>query len=260
MASTGTNRVRERIDGGEAAIGAETKTRSPEVLELFGELGFDFVWLDLEHAGPSPYDGPRLESYQRAAEATGTTVLARLPSADPHVIRKVLDCGIRTLLIPRIETADEVRAAVRATKFSYQDGPGDRGVGTARGSRWGRALAGHADREDDATLLGVMIENESAVENIEEILSVPDLGFVFIGPADLSVSLGVPLQPDAPVVQDHIDRIVTASRDAGVPFGRIANDRARIEAAIADGCTVLRVGNDLEAIRATFSELLEGLR
>jgi len=255
-----TNRIRELLADDGVALGAELKTRSPEVIELFGELGLDYVWIDLEHGGPGPYDGATLETYRRAAEAVGISLLVRLPSGDPPMVRKLLDTGVRTLLLPRVETAAEVREAVRASRFSYAGEPGDRGVGTARGSRWGRDLADHARREDETVLVGAMIENRRAVENLPSILDVPELGFVFVGPADLSVSLGEPLETDAPAVEAHVDRIVRTATDADVPVGKIAADSRAIEAAIGEGCQLLRVGTDLGAIGAHFGELLEAVR
>jgi len=254
-----TNPVRERIERGDVALGAQVKTYAPAAVELLGDLGLDYVWLDLEHAGPSPYDGPRLEAFSRAAEAAGTSLLVRLPGGEPHMVRKALDAGVRTLLIPRVETAAEVRRAVAAGRFSYDGAPGDRGVGTARGSRWGRDVADHARREDDSVLIGAMIENETAVDDLDAILDVPELGFVFVGPADLSVSLGRPLETDAPAVRERVDSIVAAATDAGVPAGRIANDPAAIESAIADGCRLLRVGSELDAAEDHFRGLLDAV-
>jgi 2-dehydro-3-deoxyglucarate aldolase len=82
------------------------------LVEVFGDLGLDFVWLDFEHTGPSAYDSKVFENLTRAAEGAGTELLVRTPSGDPEIIRKILDTGVRNLLIPRIETAEEVKRAV----------------------------------------------------------------------------------------------------------------------------------------------------
>lgn len=254
------NGIREALEAGDLVLGAQAATFSPTLVELYGELGLDFAWLDFEHAGPSPYDAEVLEGLTRAADAGDTDLLVRLPSGDPHLIRKVLDAGVRTLLIPRVETATEVREAVESTRFTYDGAPGGRGVGVSRASQWGGDLADHAEREDGSVLLGVMVENRTAVENIEEILSVPELGFVFVGPADLSVSLGAPLETDSETVRNHANRVVAASVEADVPVGGVADDADSARAAIGDGYRLLRIGSELTAVRDALSDRLEALR
>ena len=254
-----SNAIREALAADEPVYGAAADTFSPTLIEIYGELGLDFVWLDLEHAGPSPDDSTRMEEFTRAAEVAGVELLVRLPSGDPPLVRKVLDAGVRTVLIPRVETAAEVRAAVAAGRFRYDGEPGDRGVATARTGRWGGDREDHAAREDAAVSVGAMIENRTAVENLEGILSVPELGFVFVGPADLSASLGRPLETDRPDVREHVARIEAAAAEAGVPLGGIRTDPEAIRAAVADGYRLLRIGTDLDAVRDVLGERLSDL-
>ena len=247
-----TNGITEAIERKTVAVGAEAKTHSLAAIELYDELNLDFVWLDLEHAGPSPLDSKSLEEFARAAASIEP--LVRIPKGEPYIIRKVLDTGLRTLLIPRIEEASEVRRAVRAAYFDHDGSIGDRGVGSARGGGWGEDMEDHIQREDRSVLIGAMIENRSAVENIEDILSVPGLGFVFMGPADLSVSLGRPLETTAPPVQEAIETVETAAQSAGVPIGRITNEPAAIETAVETGYDILRIGSELGAASAVLTE------
>lgn len=256
---TPRNRVREAIEADEAAVGARCMTRSPMFVEVYGDLGFDFAWVDFEHGGASPWDATVFETLVRAARGADTDLLVRLPSGDPHLVRKVLDTGVRTLLIPRVETAAEVRRAVEASRFRYDGGPGERGAASGLASGWGGA-DGYVEGEDGTVLVGVMIENRAAVENIEEILGVPDLGFAFVGPADLSTSYGHPLETDHPDVLDAIGRVRDACLDAGVPVGRIANDAAAASEAIDDGYRVLRVGSEVASARTVLGERLSGIR
>ncbi|QLG61145.1 HpcH/HpaI aldolase family protein [Halorarum salinum] len=255
-----TNRLRRALERGDPVFGAGVATFSPTVIETFGDVGLDYAWLDLEHGGPSPYDSTAFEDLTRAADAAGIELLVRIPTPDPALVRKVLDAGVRTILVPRVETAEEVRRAVRASRFSYDGGVGDRGVGGAsRTSRWGGEIDDHVEREDGEALVGVMIENERAVGNLESILSVPDLGFAFVGPADLSVSLGRPMEKGHPDVRDAAERTSEACLDAGVPVGCIRNDPAEARAAVEDGYRVLRVGGDLGPMRAELSRRLDGI-
>lgn len=256
------NALRRKLDAGETLLGASCATFSPTVIETMGHLGLDYVWLDLEHSGPSPSDSTALEELTRAAEAADVALLVRLPAPDPPVVRKVLDAGVRTILLPRIETAEQLRRGVRAAYFSYDGDVGDRGVGVGRSAEW----VGYGDEfvagEDGEVLVGTMIENRRAVENVEEILSVPQLGFAFVGPADLSVSLsgGDPTRNTSAAVQSALDRTLDACLDAGVPVGRIRNGVEEARAAMADGYRIVRIGGDVSSIHATVGGRLDELR
>jgi len=257
---TAPTRIANAIREGGAAIGARTVTRSSTFIGVYAELGFDFTWVDLEHGGMSPLDTQAVEPLVWAAEAADIGLLVRLPSGDPHVVRKVLDTGVRSVLVPRVETAEEVRTAVEAARFTYQDEPGDRGVASSKASKWGADFEGYADREDRSTTVGVMIENRTAVDNLEEILAVPELGFVFIGPADLSVSLGKPLEIDDPEVQATIGEIRETGLEADVPVGRIVNDADGAIGAIDDGYSILRIGGEVGATRTVLGGRLAAVR
>lgn len=249
------NSLRESIENGEVVLGARSTTFSPTVIELFGELGIDFVWLDFEHTGPSPYDSTVFENLTRAAEVGGTELFVRLPSGHPPLIRKVLDAGVRNLLIPRVDSAAEVREAVEATRFVYEGGPGERGKASGRSSTWGHA-ENYVRTEDEQVCLGVMIEKTTAVNELDDILSIPDLGFVFIGPSDLSVQMGHPTDKGHPDVIQQIESIRDTSIDAGVPVGRITHDPESAQAAIDDGYQILRIGGELEAAQEKLRERL----
>ena len=250
---------RATIEAGGVVLGARTATLSPTVIEAYGGLGLDFVWVDLEHTGPSPQDAPALEGLTRAADVAGIDLLVRVPTGDPAEIRKVLDAGVRNVLVPRIESAAEVRQAVRATRFVYEGEPGDRGLASSRANAWG-AAEGYAEAADATVCLGVMIETAEAADAIHDVLSVPGLGFVFVGPSDLSVQLGHPGEKTHPDVVDRIAAIREACLDAGVPLGALAHDPERAVAAIEEGCQVVRIGGDLEAVRATIGDRLAAIR
>jgi 2-dehydro-3-deoxyglucarate aldolase len=255
-----SNALREAVESDRPAYGVGSETYSPAMVEIHGALGFDFVWLDFEHAGPSPYDSTAFEELTRAAELAGTELLVRLPSGEPSLIRKVLDAGVRTVLIPRIETAAEARRAVEAARFSQDGAIGDRGIGTARTGAWGGDREDHARREDDNTFVGVMIENRTAVENLPEILAVENLGFVFVGPSDLSVSLGRPLETGHPEVQSHIETVEETVRDSDVALGGIYGDAEAATAAVERGYRIVRVGSEVGAVREQLGGVLGELR
>ena len=193
--SSTTNELAAALDGGDVALGVLDNTYSPTLVEFYGELGVDFVWIDLEHGGPDPWDAASVEDLLRAAERTDVELLVRVPDSEPTLVRKALDLGARNVFLPRVDTAAEVRAAVKSARFRYDDGPGHRGLASPRARRWGLA-EDYVGTEDRETVVGATIETRAAVENVDEILDVPELGFVFIGPLDLSVSLGHPGEID----------------------------------------------------------------
>lgn len=250
------NSFREQIENGDAVYGARASMFSPTIIEIYGELGIDFVWLDFEHMGPSPYDSTVFEELTRAAEVSGIELFVRLPSGDPSLVRKVLDAGVRNLLIPRVDTAEEIRAAVEASRFVYEGEPGERGMASGRSRTWGFA-DDYVATEDDEVCVGAMIEKTTAINELEEILSVPDLGFVFIGPSDLSVQMGHPTDKNHPDVRGQIEEIEATCRSAGVPMGKIENDPGAVEKAVEDGYQIVRMGGDLSSIRSTLEERLQ---
>jgi 2-dehydro-3-deoxyglucarate aldolase len=255
------NGLRRALESGETVFGASAATFSPTVIETFGNIGLDYVWLDLEHGGPSPYDSTAVEELTRAAETADIDLLVRLPKPEPALVRKVLDAGVRTILLPRIETAAELRPAVEAAYFSYDGDVGDRGVGVGRSGEWAGYVDSFIGNEDPEILVGTMIENERAVENIEGILSVPQLGFAFVGPADLSMSMsgGDPLAKHPERVQSAVDRTLDACLDAGVPIGRIRNSVDEAQAAVDAGYQIVRIGGDVGAMRAVLGDRLTAL-
>ena len=253
------NTFREKVDRGGSVVGARASSFSPALVEIYGSIGLDFVWLDFEHGGESPWDTLRLEELTRAAEVGEIELLVRLPTGNPALIRNALDAGVRNLLIPRVDSAEEVRRAVEATRFVYDGKPGQRGIAGGRSSGYGAATDAIA-QEDENVCLGVMIEKTTAVEALPEILSVPELGFVFVGPADLAVQLGHPTERDHPEVEAAIEEIETASFERGVPVGGISHDSDRASALLERGYQIVRLGGDFEAAKQVLGDRLERLR
>ncbi len=243
-----TNRLRRTLADDGVALGILENTYNPTLVEFYGELGLDFVWIDLEHAGPSPFDGDRLEDLARAAAVTGTELLVRLPEPDPGMVRKTLDAGVRSLFVSRIETADQVRRAVEASRFEYDGEPGKRGFASPRASRWG-TTDDYAGTEDEEIVVGVTIENPTAVENLEEILSVPDLGFVFAGPLDLAVSLGYPGEPTHDEVEERVEEIREAALEADVPLGGLGFGMDDVNEKAESGYQILNLGSTTGALQ-----------
>lgn len=253
------NDVSRTVAADEPAFGARTKTVSPVMIEVFAEVGFDFVWVDLEHFGPAPSDSHSLADLVRAAEAAGTELLVRVPEPNPAVIRKVLDTGVRVVLVSRVETAAEARTAVASARFTYDGGSGERGSGSARANEWGLAGNEYYDREDRTTMIGVMLETTTAVENAEDIVAVPDLDFVFFGPGDLAVNMGHPGDTGVQDTQDAIDHLRSTALKAGVTMGCVASTADAANVAVDDKYRILRVADDVDDLVSTVRDKLEGI-
>lgn len=245
-----------RLSEGGLVRGVGATSFATAVVETAGDAGMDFVWLDLEHKGPSPADSQVLENLVRAAERVDTELLVRLPNGEPWLVRKTLDAGVSNLVIPRVETASEVRRAIRAAEFVYEDAPGGRGGAVSFASDWGRD--GYEPRQESPAV-GVMVETELAVENLTDILSVPGLDFTYLGAADLSISLGHPFETDHPTVASTVNSIREQCVEADVALGRSVGDPVSVSDAVEEGYQLLRYADDVSALRRTLSRFEDQL-
>ena len=191
---------------------------SPQMVEMVAHAGFDWVLIDLEHGTIG------LESAElmiMAAEASGITPIVRPRSNSGADISSVMDRGAAGVQVPHINTAEDARKAVSAVKF----GPGDnRGLAAGtRPDRYGfsRSMEDFTRASNEESLICVQLEHAAAIENVDEILAVDGIDVFFIGPSDLSQSMGHPGNPKAPAVDRAIKKtletIVGAGKIAGMP-------------------------------------------
>lgn len=255
-----TNKLKEAIASGRPVFGAGAITQSPIVVEIAGRAGMDFVWIDTEHGGASPRDGNSIEELLRAAEASGTTILVRTAEDDHRVIQKLLDGGVHAVLVSGVGGEEEARRIVDASRWSIDGSGGTRGYSAARFSGWASPDASYLRQANGDTLVGVMIESREAVDSIDSIVSIRDLGFVFVGPGDLSISLGVSGQTGHEKVNEAFRKVVAACNRAGVPAGFPASDAETARKALANGFRIIRCAMDTAVLRKTFSQTVKELR
>lgn len=258
------NRLADLRETDDVYLGAGVETGSEQLVELYGTLGLDWVWLDLEHKNGTPLDGAGLERLVRAAQCGGTELVVRLPDGEPATIRKVLDTGVRNVVVPRVETASDVERAVRAGRFEYDGEPGDRGLAQGRASAYGTAFDGerpYHEIEDANVQVGVLIENRTAVENIQEIVTVPELGFVFPGPGDLGVSMGRTLEYEDPEMRALIERVHEACIDHGVPLLGVQNSNfagaSGLRKAVDQGYRLVSLGDEFAFVAEAIEDRSE---
>lgn len=224
--------MKARLQRGEPALGCSLMFPSPQIVEMLGYAGFHWVLLDCEHGSLSLAD---VEIMCMAADAVGVTPIARPKSNAAADIQSVLDRGAHGVQIPHVNTADDARRAVAAVKF----GPGA-GRGLAAGTRpdrWGLGarMTDFATAANEQSLVCVQLEHEEAIRNAADILAVDGIDVFFIGPSDLSQSMGHPGNPKAPPVAAAIDKTLKAIVAAGKTPGMPATTE-NLADVIASGC------------------------
>jgi 2-keto-3-deoxy-L-rhamnonate aldolase RhmA len=226
------NRLKEKMARGEPAFGCSLMFPSPQVAEMLGFAGFDWLLIDCEHGSVSLAD---IEHMAMACDAVGITPIARPKTNSASDIQSVMDRGVMGVQVPHVNSASDAQRAVAAVKF----GPGS-GRGLAAGTRpdsWGLGarMPDFATAANAQSLVCVQIEHEAAVRNVDEILRVDGIDVFFIGPSDLSQSMGFPGNPKAPAVaraiEETLNKILTAGRTPGMPA--TADDVAKV---VEKGC------------------------
>jgi 4-hydroxy-2-oxoheptanedioate aldolase len=234
-------------------VGFWTALTDPAAIEICAGAGFDWLLLDLEHA---PNDLRSVQASLQVLAAYPAHPVVRPPTGDPVWIKRLLDIGAQTLLVPMVETAAEAEALVRACRYPPA---GLRGVaGQTRAARWGR-VPDYLTRADPSVCLLVQVESRLGVENAEAIARVDGVDGVFIGPADLAASLGRLGQPHAPELRAAMEEVAAKVRAAGKPLGTLSPDetlaRAQFEAGyafIAVGMDTLMLAQGTTALRGRF--------
>ncbi|MCZ6615287.1 MAG: aldolase/citrate lyase family protein [Chloroflexi bacterium] len=203
-----TNRTKAKVEAGKTAFGAAVGFHSPDTVELLGALGFDYVTLDLEH---EVFDELAVQHSIRAAEAFNITPVVRIPN-DPNVILRLLDAGAQGVHIPRVNTRQDAEAVVAACRFHPQGARTFFAAG--RTGNYGVDLTEeeYAEISNRETLITLQIEEEEGVRNIEEILAVPYVDIIQLGPKDLWQSMGM---PDRERVWEVIDQVIGKAVKAG---------------------------------------------
>ena len=201
-----SNAVKAKLKSGETVWGCFVRYPDAGLVEVLGYQPWDFIVFDGEHGLLEPRD---CEHMVRAAELREVTPIVRVPTNQPHHILRLMDTGAQGLHVPWVNSASEADAAVRSVKYHPR---GQRGLAGVRAADYGQAgsLADYTQRANAETLVVVHIETAEAVERAGEIAAVDGVDVVFIGPTDLSQSLGVPGQPQHPTVQVATEKIVQA--------------------------------------------------
>lgn len=251
-----TNPLKERLRAGQAAIGTWLTFASPAVAEALAGLEPDWLLVDTEH---SAFNEETLEEMLRAIRAGSPSVvpLVRVAANDVALIKKALDRGAMGVLVPLVNSPVEARAAVAASRYPPQ---GIRGVAGSRASRYGRTLEQYYASWNENVLVGVQIETRPALEAVDEIAATDGVDLLFIGPNDLSASLGLYRQFEHPDYRAAVRRILEAARHAGKAAGYMARNAEEAGSKIAEGFQFVSVTSDARLLTGAASQAFERLR
>ena len=238
-----TGAFRRRILAGETLFGAWASLGSPGSAELLGRAGLDWVLVDLEHGNTTESE---LLAHLYAIEVSGSVALVRPQSGERLRIGRALDMGAAGVIVPRLDTAEQVREAM--TYLRFQPG-GQRGVALlTRGARLGTVNhAGVAALNDD--IAGIFqIESPMALEAVDDFAAIDGVDVLFVGPADLSHSLRIPGQFTNPIYQAALHRVVAACRANGKAAGILLYDPASFKLHLDLGFTFVGIGADVSFV------------
>lgn len=203
-------RFKDKLNRGEAVIGPWISLSDPVVVEIIGRAGFDFLLIDAEHA---PFNETGLRDVLIACDNTPAEVVVRVRANEEPRIKLALDLGADGVLVPMVNNPEDARRAVSAAKYPML---GKRGIGPWRASNYYRDYEEYIAGANDATALIIQIEHKEAVAAIDEILAVDGVDAIFIGPADLTASLGHGTNTDNADTLAAIERVAEACRGKGM--------------------------------------------
>ncbi len=229
--------LKKKLARGEVLVGTLVGIGSPEVAEVLCLSGMQWLFVDMEH---SAMGITAVQSILQAA-SPGTPCLVRPPAADEGWLKKCLDIGPAGIIVPHVNSADEARHVMRLTKYPPL---GERSIGIARAQGYGTRFDDYLQRANDDVAIVLQIEHRDAVANIESITAVAGIDGLYIGPYDLSASMGKPGAVNDADVQAAIDSVTTCARAACIPLGIFVASPEAAGPYIRKGYQLITVGVD----------------
>ncbi|MBI1801538.1 MAG: aldolase [Chloroflexi bacterium] len=251
------NKVKHLLKAGGTAIGTMvTDTRTPAVAVVLANAGFDYFILDTEHG---PYSMETVADLMLMARLAGIAPFVRV--ADDHYpwIARTLDAGALGIMVPRVKTRAQVEAIVQCAKYPPL---GERGMAAGRGNTQyrGMKLAEYAPRANEEIFLILQIETQEAVEQIDDLLSVPGVDAALMGPNDLSMALGVPGDGEHPKLTEAVQKVVDSAARHGIPSGTHVRDMQNLKGWRDKGMRLLMYSSDFGFIAGAGAAAVKELR
>jgi 2-keto-3-deoxy-L-rhamnonate aldolase RhmA len=240
------NALKAKLKRGEVALGTTISIGHPDIAETLGEIGYDWILIDTEHA---PLEVGTVQNLIQAMRFSKSVPIVRVAWNDMVLIKRALDIGAYGIIVPWVNTREEAERAVQAIKYPPV---GFRGFGPRRASLVDPDYVATADKE---LILGVQIETKKAIDNLDDILSVEGIDAAVIGPADLSLSMGMLMQFDNPKFNAALDKVVASARKNKVAAGFLATDD--VARRVKQGFTWLNISADLGFLKSGAKKALE---
>ena len=249
------NQVKSKLRSGEIVVGSWHYIPSAALTEIIGLIGYDFVVIDMEHG---PIETETAEQMVRATELSGVTPLIRIAFNTPHLILRALDTGAAGVHVPNVNNAKQAEAMVASANYAPQ---GSRGLAGVRAAKYGLkgSLSAYTVEANQECMVIAQVESIEAIHNLDDLLSVEGIDVYYLGPVDLSNSLGIPGQTKDPRVVNNVENAIKRIVAAGKTAGCIAADVKEAQRYIDLGARYIAT----HAVRFMVNgsrEFLEGVR
>lgn len=248
-----TKDLRTRIRAGELLVGTFIKTPAPHVVEILGHAGLDFAVIDQEHA---PIEIGQMDILALAGRAVGLPLLSRRWGAQTDWIAPLLDLGLTGVMVPHVPDRAGAEAVCDAVRFARRK----RGLSPSprAGNYGGMSIPEYRRQSDERSVIMLQIEDESALAHLDAIAAIEDVDLLFIGPADLSQSMGVGFPSKE--LDAAIERVVTSGKRAGKAIGLFVSDASTISMWHAKGVNLFVCGSDQALLRKSATQLVGSVR
>lgn len=251
------NRAKAALQAGKLLLGTMlSDIRQPSIMQILLNAGFDYVIIDNEHGS---FSNESIADLSRMARILGLTPIVRVTELTYTQVAQSLDGGAQGIMLPRVTHPDQVHEVLAIMKYPPV---GQRGCAFGRGHTDFRAgpLGENMAQANAATMLMVQIETAESVEHLEAIVSIEGVDALFIGPTDLSISLGVPGQPEAPVLIEAIEKVMKSCKAHGVATAIQANDLAYAKRWTEAGMEIISYGSEIGLLAAAASAGIQSIR
>ena len=234
------NHIKAKLKQGQVTIGTWIQLPDPSVAEIIGNSGYDWAAVDIEHGH---FSNQTLPNIFRSLEIGGTVPFVRLSKSDPYCVKGVLDAGAKGIILPNILDSQTLSNCVQSAFYPPK---GNRGVGFSRANLFGGEFSAYSRDHINNIVIVAQIENIEAIKNLREILKVPDLDAIIIGPYDLSGSMGITAEFENAEFITAMDLITREAKKANVPMGLhiVMPNEKELDEKIREGYQFIAYGTD----------------
>jgi 4-hydroxy-2-oxoheptanedioate aldolase len=245
------SRIKAKLARNQPVLVTSIHFSDPSIFELASLMGFDGIWLDMEHHA---HTLEAANSFIRAARVGASDVITRPAKGEFMRMARMLEAGAKGIMYPRCETAAEAKEVVRWAKFAPL---GERGIDTANPDApyCSMPLLEYIEAANRETFIVIQLEQASAVNDVEAIAATPGVDILMLGPADFSVLSGIPGQFEHPLIRDAKKNIAAAARGAGIHWGTTCGSVQQIEESLELGARFICHGADILAVKRGFEQI-----